>query len=169
MTARMKTIAMGVTLIVTSGILFAAEDALHPCAHVRNDTDRLACYDQAFGKPAASTATTPPRRMSSSGSPKRKSSARRGQSAETAAADQRHGSNHVARPAARREVRGDSRQRAGMVAVGNQFAGRRADRGFGHRAPRRARLLPTGDESRDRDARQTREVSLSSLRYPRRV
>jgi hypothetical protein len=55
MTARMKTIAMSVTLIVTSGILFAAEDAQHPCAQVRDDTDRLACYDQAFGKPAAAT------------------------------------------------------------------------------------------------------------------
>ena len=51
MTARMKTIAMSVALIVTTRILFAADDAQHPCAHVRNDTDRLACYDQAFGKP----------------------------------------------------------------------------------------------------------------------
>jgi len=54
----MKTIAMSVTLIVTSGILIAAEEVQHPCAHVRNDTDRLACYDQAFGKPPA--AAVPP-------------------------------------------------------------------------------------------------------------
>ena len=60
MTAPMKTIAMTVTLIVTSGILFAADDARHPCVHVRNDTDRLACYDQAFGKPPASAAATSP-------------------------------------------------------------------------------------------------------------
>lgn len=29
----------------------AAESAKHPCTHVRDDADRLACYDQAFGKP----------------------------------------------------------------------------------------------------------------------
>ena len=50
---------MGVALIVTSGILFAADEAQHPCAHVRDDTERLACYDQAFGKPAASAAAAP--------------------------------------------------------------------------------------------------------------
>jgi hypothetical protein len=59
MTAPVKTIAMSVTLIVTSGILFAADEVQHPCAHVRNDTDRLACYDQAFGKPPAAAATSP--------------------------------------------------------------------------------------------------------------
>ena len=58
MTAHMKTIAMGVTLIVTSRILFAADEAQHPCAQLRNDTERLACYDQAFGKPAAAAAAT---------------------------------------------------------------------------------------------------------------
>ena len=56
----MKTIAMSVTLIVTSRILFAADEVQHPCAHVRDDTDRLACYDQAFGKPPASAAATSP-------------------------------------------------------------------------------------------------------------
>jgi len=60
MTAPMKTIAMSVTLIATSGILFAADEVQHPCAHVRDDTDRLACYDQAFGKPPASAAATSP-------------------------------------------------------------------------------------------------------------
>ena len=58
MTAHMKTIAMSVTLIVTSRILFAADEAQHPCAQLRNDTERLACYDQAFGKPAAAAAAT---------------------------------------------------------------------------------------------------------------
>jgi hypothetical protein len=56
MTMRAKTIGWAVALLTASGILFAADDARHPCAHVRNDTDRLACYDQAFGKPAESTA-----------------------------------------------------------------------------------------------------------------
>ena len=60
MTAPLKTIAMSVTLIATSGILFAADEVQHPCAHVRDDTDRLACYDQAFGKPQASAAATSP-------------------------------------------------------------------------------------------------------------
>lgn len=60
MTAPLKTIAMSVTLIVTSRILFAADEVQHPCAHVRDDTDRLACYDQAFGKPPASAAATSP-------------------------------------------------------------------------------------------------------------
>jgi hypothetical protein len=51
---------MGVTLIVTSGMLFAADEVQHPCAQLRNDTERLACYDQAFGKPPASAAATSP-------------------------------------------------------------------------------------------------------------
>ena len=37
----------------------AADAAKHPCANVRDDTDRLACYDQAFGKPAEPVATPP--------------------------------------------------------------------------------------------------------------
>ena len=60
MTAPMKTIAMSVTLIATSGILFAADEAQHHCVQLRNDTERLACYDQAFGKPPASAAATSP-------------------------------------------------------------------------------------------------------------
>jgi hypothetical protein len=52
MTSRMKTIAMSATLIVTSGTLFAAGDTGHRCAQVRDNVERLACYDQAFGKPA---------------------------------------------------------------------------------------------------------------------
>jgi hypothetical protein len=45
-------IAMCVGLVAASAALFAAEDAIHPCASVRDSTERLACYDQAFGKPA---------------------------------------------------------------------------------------------------------------------
>ena len=60
MTAPLKTIAMSVTLIATSGILFAADEAQHHCVQLRNDTERLACYDQAFGKPPASAAATSP-------------------------------------------------------------------------------------------------------------
>jgi hypothetical protein len=52
-------IAVAVTLLATSGTLFAANDAKHPCTHVRDNTDRLACYDQAFGKPADPVAAAP--------------------------------------------------------------------------------------------------------------
>ena len=52
----MRTIAASVVLFATAGALPAAEDARHPCAHVRDDTDRLACYDQAFGKPVETAA-----------------------------------------------------------------------------------------------------------------
>ncbi len=86
MTACVKTIAMSVTLIVTSGILFAAEDAQHPCAHVRNDTDRLACYDQAFGKPAASADPTAPAPKEQFGFTEKEMARNTGQSA-TAAPD----------------------------------------------------------------------------------
>jgi len=55
----MRTIAASVVLFATAGALPAAEDARHPCAHVRDDTDRLACYDQAFGKPVETTAPAP--------------------------------------------------------------------------------------------------------------
>lgn len=87
MTARMKTIAMSVTLFVTSGILFAAEGALHPCAHVRNDTDRLACYDQAFGKPSASAQPPPPAPNEQFGFTEKELARNTGQSAATAAPD----------------------------------------------------------------------------------
>lgn len=49
-------LAMAVALCATPQILFAADDAKHPCAQVRDNTDRLACYDQTFGKPADSVA-----------------------------------------------------------------------------------------------------------------
>jgi len=48
-----------VALIAASQTLFAADDAKHPCAHVRDSADRLACYDQAFGKPADAAAAAP--------------------------------------------------------------------------------------------------------------
>jgi len=59
MTRCLKTIALSVALITASGTLSAADDAKHPCAHVRDDTDRLACYDQAFGNPADSPEAAP--------------------------------------------------------------------------------------------------------------
>ena len=46
---------------ISSG-LSAADAAKHPCANVRDDADRLACYDEAFGKPieaAAAPAAAP--------------------------------------------------------------------------------------------------------------
>jgi len=52
-------IAVAVTLITASRIAFAADDAKHPCALVRDNADRLACYDQAFGKPADPVAAAP--------------------------------------------------------------------------------------------------------------
>jgi hypothetical protein len=87
MAARMKTIAMSVTLIVTTGILFAADDVQHPCAHVRNDTDRLACYDQAFGKPPASPAATSPAPHEQFGYTEKEVARNTGQSAAPAAPD----------------------------------------------------------------------------------
>jgi len=87
MTAPMKTIAMSVTLVVTSGILFAADEAQHPCAHVRNDTDRLACYDQAFGKPPASAAATSPAPKEQFGFTEKEMARNSGQSATPAAPD----------------------------------------------------------------------------------
>jgi hypothetical protein len=62
MATRMKMIAVSVTLLATSGILFAADEAGQRCAQVRDDAERLACYDHAFGKPtaAATAATTAP-------------------------------------------------------------------------------------------------------------
>ena len=55
----MKTIALSIALLTASGLLCAADATKHPCAHVRDDTDRLACYDQAFGKPPDAAAATP--------------------------------------------------------------------------------------------------------------
>ena len=78
---------MSLTLIVTSGILFAADEAQHPCAHVRNDTDRLACYDQAFGKPAASAAASSPAPKEQFGFTEKEMARNTGQSAAPAAPD----------------------------------------------------------------------------------
>lgn len=44
-----------VALMAATADLRAAEPAQHPCAQVRDDTERLACYDSEFGKPAKST------------------------------------------------------------------------------------------------------------------
>ena len=87
MTAPLKTIAMSVTLIATSGILFAADEVQHPCAHVRDDTDRLACYDQAFGKPPASAAATSPAPSEQFGFTEKEMARNTGQSAVPAAPD----------------------------------------------------------------------------------
>lgn len=60
MTARKDLVfAMCFGLIVVFQALFAADEAKHPCANVRDSTDRLACYDQAFGKPADSAPAAP--------------------------------------------------------------------------------------------------------------
>ena len=50
-------IAVVIALFTASAGLCAEEDTQHPCASVRDDGDRLACYDAAFGKPA--TAKSP--------------------------------------------------------------------------------------------------------------
>ena len=50
-------IAVVIALFTASAGLCAEEGAQHPCASVRDDGDRLACYDAAFGKPA--TAKSP--------------------------------------------------------------------------------------------------------------
>lgn len=54
-----KMIAVSATLLVSAGILFAADEARHRCAQVRDDAERLACYDQAFGNPAAPATAAP--------------------------------------------------------------------------------------------------------------
>jgi len=59
MRTRLISIAVGVAIIVCPATSFAADDAGHPCARVRDDKDRLACYDQAFGKPADSVTAAP--------------------------------------------------------------------------------------------------------------
>jgi hypothetical protein len=56
MRTELISIALGVALIASTRTLFGADDAKHPCAQVRDNTDRLACYDQAFGRPANSVA-----------------------------------------------------------------------------------------------------------------
>lgn len=61
MRKKLISIAMGVALIACTRTLFGADDAKHPCAQVRDDAERLACYDQAFGKPADTVAAPPVR------------------------------------------------------------------------------------------------------------
>jgi hypothetical protein len=51
MTALRKACCVAIILAASAAVQ-AAEPAQHPCAQVRDDTDRLACYDSAFGKPA---------------------------------------------------------------------------------------------------------------------
>jgi hypothetical protein len=58
---------MSIAMLAATAQICAADSVQHPCAQVRDETDRLACYDQAFGKPADSvppkvvreSATTP--------------------------------------------------------------------------------------------------------------
>lgn len=45
-------IALVIALFTATANLCAEEGARHPCAQVHDDGDRLACYDNAFGKPA---------------------------------------------------------------------------------------------------------------------
>ena len=79
----MKAIAMGATLLLTSGILCAADDAGHRCALVRDDAERLACYDQAFRKPA--TAAPSPASKEQFGFTEKEMARNSGQSAAMAA------------------------------------------------------------------------------------
>jgi hypothetical protein len=53
-------IAAALVLGANSPALLAADTAKHPCANVRDNADRLACYDQAFGKPAETAAAPAP-------------------------------------------------------------------------------------------------------------
>jgi hypothetical protein len=86
MTARKElvSIAIGLGLILASSTLFAADDGKHPCANVRDNTDRLACYDQAFGKPAKSAPAPPEQKF---GLPEKEVPRKGDQSRENAAKD----------------------------------------------------------------------------------
>ena len=55
----MKAILIAVAFIGIPETLFAADTTPHPCASVRDDTKRLACYDEAFGKPAEPVTVAP--------------------------------------------------------------------------------------------------------------
>jgi hypothetical protein len=55
----MKTIVIGIALFGIAGTVFAADTTTHPCASVRDDTERLTCYDRAFGKPVEPVAAVP--------------------------------------------------------------------------------------------------------------
>jgi len=45
-------VVIAFTAFTASAGRCAEKDSQHPCASVRDDGDRLACYDSAFGKPA---------------------------------------------------------------------------------------------------------------------
>jgi len=77
----MKTILVGIALIAAPQFLFAADKAGHACASVRDDADRLACYDQAFGKPSAPVAAAPKGQF---GFTEKEVARKNGQSAESA-------------------------------------------------------------------------------------
>jgi hypothetical protein len=47
-----STLALVLSLALPLGSV--AAESSHPCAQVRDDSDRLACYDATFGKPARS-------------------------------------------------------------------------------------------------------------------
>ena len=52
--------SLGAALILgASQTSLSAADAPHPCALVRESSERLACYDAAFGKPAQEAARSP--------------------------------------------------------------------------------------------------------------
>jgi len=53
-------IAFCMAVVAVSAAAHAAEAASHPCADVRDDKARLACYDHAFGKPTEPAVSTAP-------------------------------------------------------------------------------------------------------------
>src|SRR6187399_2388590 len=78
----MKTILIGIALIGIPETLFAADAPSHLCASVRDDSERLRCYDQAFGKPAEPVAAAPKARF---GFTEKEVARNTGQTAESAA------------------------------------------------------------------------------------
>ena len=52
-------IATCMALVAASRVVFAADGATHPCANLPDNKARLACYDQAFGKPPEPMAVAP--------------------------------------------------------------------------------------------------------------
>ena len=55
----MKAIVIGIALIGIAETVFAADSTTHPCASIRDATERLTCYDRAFGKPTEPVAAVP--------------------------------------------------------------------------------------------------------------